>query len=511
MKKKLLYLIIISTIVRAFLATFLELGNDEVYYRIFGLFPHWSYFDHSPMVAWLVWLTTLGASDVSEFFVRLGPIVIGAVNTYIVYSITNKIANERAAFFASLLYTGSIYCSVIVGTFIMPDTPMSLFWLLTLNVLISFLPPETKFSHKKMLLTGLLIGLAMLSKYTGAYLWSAIGIYILIFNRKIFAKWSLYLSAAISFVVFLPVILWNVEYDFISFTFHSERIEAQNSINLLYFGRELLGSIFYNNPINFVVVILALFGIKDLSRGLSRSRIWFLVIFSVPMILMFLSISLMRETLPHWSAPAYFALIVLAGVYLSQKKWGQKVAFSSPLFLVVILVLGFVQIKTGAIRLDDSDNYNLGKHDFTLDMYGWEQGGQKFNQLRLNDTIMPKDAVLFNFTWDAAAHIDNYFALPYGLQTVAIGELESTHYWEWINRKRDCLNTGDSLYLIVSSRLTLDPKEIYGDQFEEIMPADTIKIDRLGKHTMNFYVYRMLGLKPTSHALLPLHDVLKRR
>ena len=47
----LIFLILISTLVRAFLAFALEFNNDEVYYWTYALYPDWSHFDHPPMEA----------------------------------------------------------------------------------------------------------------------------------------------------------------------------------------------------------------------------------------------------------------------------------------------------------------------------------------------------------------------------------------------------------------------------------------------------------------------------
>lgn len=512
MNKKLIILLAFSTIVRFFLASFLELGNDEVYYRIFGLYPDWSYFDHSPMVGWLIRLTTLGMVDVTEFFVRLSSIIIGTINTYIIYSITKKLTNsEDTGFIAALLYSGSIYCSIILGTFIMPDTPLSLFWLLTINYLLDILPNNGTYNHKKMLLCGVLIGLAMLSKYTGAYLWGAAGLYIMIFNRKLLTQWSLYVAVGISIICFLPVIVWNWQYDFVSFTFHSGRITAENSINWLYFGREILGSIFYNGPINFVLIVLALCGSKYCSKIIGKERFWLLLTLSLPMILMFLGVSLTRETLPHWAAPAYFSLLILSSIFLSTKKRGVQIAIWSPLLLLVVVIVGFAQIKTGIIPLNSSTEGRMGNADFTLDMYGWKQGGKKFATLIENDTIISNKSALVNFTWDGTAHIDTYFAQPNNLSTKALGTIQDTHYWEWINRQRGGFKVGEDMYLIVSSRLPINVQTEYVNDFDKIMPADTIKIERYGRHVMNFYVYRLVGLKPTSHALQPLRDALKQK
>lgn len=504
MKKKLITLITISTIIRLVFAWSIELGNDEVYYRIFALFPDWSYFDHPPLVAWLIRLTTFGAEVAPEVLVRLGAVIIGGINTYLIYKITKCIASERAGYIAAILYTGSIYCSIIVGTFIMPDTPLSLFWLLSLLCFVKILPKQNlNYSHGLMLSAGVCIGLAMLSKYTGAYLWGAAGLYILIFNRKWLTKWSLWVSALISIIIFLPVIIWNVDNNFITFTFHGARVGGEGGINGLYVGRELMGGIFYNNPVNWVVAVVAVIAWFRGRKYISYELFYLLTIFSIPMIALFLGISLTSETLPHWAAPAYFALIILASSYLnSLKNKGLSVAISSSTLMLIIGIVGVIEINTGFISLDtETDPYRKGRTDFTLDMYGWGRGGEKFAELRANDSMMPKNAPLIQYGWDDAAHVANYFALPLGMRTLTIGNLGSTHYWEWINRRSGGFKVGDSVYLVVSSRYALNPNELYGKDFNSIASADTIKISRCGEHVYNFYVYRLLGLRADSRAL----------
>ena len=51
-----LFLIIISTLIRVFIAGTLEFSVDEVYYWTYAMFPDWSHFDHPPMVAFLIYL-----------------------------------------------------------------------------------------------------------------------------------------------------------------------------------------------------------------------------------------------------------------------------------------------------------------------------------------------------------------------------------------------------------------------------------------------------------------------
>lgn len=492
--RQLFWLILISAFVRAFFAAFVELGNDEVYYRIFALHPSWSYFDHPPMVAWLIRLTTLGGTEISELAVRQGAVIIGSINTYLIYRLAQ---GARTGFIAALLYTGSIYGSVILGTFILPDTPLTLFWLLTLLIFSRILPSsEPSRHHRQMLLAGALIGLAMLSKYSGAYLWGAAGLWILIFNRCWLKQWSLWVGGLITLLIFMPVLFWNWENDFISFTFHSARVTSETAINWLYFGREFMGGMLYNNPVNFVVIIMALISIRSLSTDKSERGFW--ILFSLPLIALFLGISLTRETLPHWAAPAYFALLIPASRYLNSIRNGIRWSWISVSFTTFVMVAGLIQINFGIIKLGNSDptTQNIGRGDFSLDTYGWRQLGEKFNTLyhqQIALGAMPEGAALTQFGWDDAAHIDTYCAQPYGLTMKTLGEMQSLHHYPWITADRGGIVAGEDLFLVISSTFYRDPLVIYGDRFESIVECPSIDIIRSDRVVKRFYVYLLKG------------------
>jgi len=121
----LLLLITISTLIRAFIAASIELGNDEVYYRLYALFPDWSHFDHPLMIGLTIQFFSLDLLLDSELFIRFGSIVFGAINTWIIYLIGRTVKNDRTGFYAALLYTASIYAFIITGVFILPDTPQN--------------------------------------------------------------------------------------------------------------------------------------------------------------------------------------------------------------------------------------------------------------------------------------------------------------------------------------------------------------------------------------------------
>ena len=521
--KLLIGLLAVSAIVRGVLAAWLEFGNDEVYYWTYALYPDWSHFDHPSMVGWMIQLFSLNLLFDSEFFIRLASVVFMTANTYIIYRIGKDLKDATAGFYAALLYIASIYAFVITGIFIMPDTPLMLFWLLAFWMGVRYFSRLPRFARNDntdalcviarrddeaiqgrnlyLIFFGLFAGLAMLSKYSGVFLWVGIGLYILIFNRKQLKNPYLYLSLLISAICCIPILYWNIKYNFASLSFHSERVGGGN-INFSTFGTEIAGEFFYNNPVIFVLSIIAVIMAFKGKINMEKSTQRLILCFALPMIALFWVFSLTRSTLPHWNAPAYVLLILLVVCHLRDKQTDSqklpKSIIAALCVLLVTLVVGVAEIKTGFIPLDKHTNPEaLGRDDFTVDMYGWRQLGEKFADFRaakIAEGVMNEEDGIVANQWFPLAHLDYYVARPLGLRVMGLGWPEFLHKYLWINDERGGFHLGENYWFLSDSRYPKDPKTTYQWFFKEIELVGVIEIDRCGKPTKNFFVYTCKGL-----------------
>ena len=507
--KILIGFLVVSAVVRGLLAAWMEFGNDEVYYWTYALYPDWSHFDHPPMVGRVIQLFSLNLLFDSEFFIRLASVVFMTANTYIIYRIGKDIKDARTGFYAALLYTASIYAFVITGIFIMPDTPLMLFWLLAVWMAIIYFKRlhTQQHSDSYIVLFGTFSGLAMLSKYSGAFLWVGLMLYILIFDKKPLKTWAFYCALLISFSLVLPILKWNIHYDFISFSFHGARIGG-NKLNFSTFGTEIAGEFFYNNPVNFVLAIIAIIAAFKKKLNLEKSAQNLILCIALPLILIFLFFSLTRPTLPHWNAPAYVLLILLSAVYLRDRQTESdnlpKSVIAALAMLVLTLVIGAAEIKTGFIPLDKhTEPEMLGRDDFTLDMYGWQQLGEKFADFReqkIAESLMNEEDGIVANQWFPLANLDYYVARPLGLRVMGLGWPEQLHKYLWINDERGGFHLGESYWFLSDSHYPKDPKTTYQWFFKEIKEVGIIEIDRCGKPAKNFFVYtckELIDLPPT--------------
>ena len=507
--KLLIALLAVSAIVRGVLAAWLEFGNDEVYYWTYALYPDWSHFDHPPMVGRIIQLFSLNLLFDSEFFIRLASVVFMTANTYFIFRIGKEIKDARTGLYAALLYTASIYAFVITGIFIMPDTPLMLFWLLAVWMAILYFKRlhTQKHSDSYIVLFGTFAGLAMLSKYSGAFLWVGLMLYILVFDRKPLKTWAFYCALLISINLVLPILKWNLQYDFISFSFHGARVGG-NKLNFSTFGTEIAGEFFYNNPVNFILSILAVVAVFKKKLNLDQVPQRLFLCIALPMIVVFWIFSLMRPTLPHWNAPAYVTLILLIAAWLKDKNTDldrlPHSIIGALAMLLLTLVIGVAEIKTGFIPLDKhTEPEQVGQDDFTVDMYGWRQLGEKFADFReqkIAEGVMNEEDGIVANQWFPLANLDYYVARPLGLRVMGLGWPEQLHKYLWINDERGGFHLGENYWFLSDSRYPKDPKTTYQWFFKEIELVGVIEIDRCGKPAKNFFVYTckdLCDLPPT--------------
>lgn len=511
-----LVLVLLSLIIRAFLAAFLEFGNDEVYYWTYAVYPGLSHFDHPPMVGFIIQLSTLNLLFEHEFFIRLSSILLGSLNTVLIFMIGKYLRDSLTGFYAALLYTASIYAFIIAGIFILPDTPQLSFWLFTVYFLLrSVAGPISSQAKKYLLLAGLTAGLALLSKYTSVFLLAGVFMFLLAHNREWFKTKELYLAVFIAFAFFLQVLIWNFHNDFISFNFQSDRVGMFDAgLRSDFFFRELGGQMLYNNPVNFILGVLAIIAFLRGRLSIDKQKGRLLLWIALPLITLFLFFSLFRATLPHWTGPAWTMLVLLSAFYIrdlgikrSKEKLFPSSIIASLSILILVLGLGVAQIKGGLIFNDPGDKpQNLGEKDVSLDMYGWRKLSVEFatlveqeNTLRNIDPMSP----VISHRWFPAANIDYYLASPLGINVLALGSLEGIHKYAWINMERGGFYEGMDAWYITLSRDFSDPLPMYGPFFEEVELAYTIPIQRNGTHVMNAFIYYLKDMNRVPEEIIP--------
>jgi hypothetical protein len=505
--RQLIWLIVITACIRAFIAGTLEFGNDEVYYYIYALHLQWNYFDHPPVIALLIRLTTFNLNVVSELFVRAGSIIGAAAGTWLCFAVGRHIANERTGWFAAILYNTSIYTSIIAGTFILPDSPQVVCWLATLFSAIKLIDNFNKTGKApaaNWFLFATLTGLCIMCKVHGVFLWGGLGLYILFYDRKQLGSPLLYLSFLITLLIISPIFFWNFNNHFITWTFHSERVGvSQAGIKPDDFLQALTGQFFYNNPVNVILIVISLLKTKK-QQLLQQPVARLLLLMGLPIIIVVTFMSLFNQVLPHWSGPGFMTLSFFAAAFLDKNVLSAKKKL--PVFLktsaglliaVAVTGIGVVKYYPGTL----STSKKLGSQDFTLDLSGWKGFENAYSAWILQH---PQYAALkiVSHNWFPASHLEYYVARPMHNEVVGVGKLHDLHTFAWLNKYRGDLKKGEDAIIIIPSNYNDDVQLNYGEYFSSVTPLQTFVSQRGGRPSRYFYVFLARGYKANDEAHL---------
>lgn len=160
--------------------------------------------------------------------------------------------------------------------------------------------------------------------------------------------------------------------------------------------------------------------------------------------------------------------------------------------IVLIVLLGFAQINYGLIPLK-----KLIGTDITLDMYGWKQLEKPFAEIKEkaeSKGMIQENAPLISHRWFPAAHLDYYVAIPNDTYVLGWGSLERIHKYAWMNEQRGGYHKGMDVWFLNLDNDLIDFNYM-GKYFKEVIPYDTIPVNRSGKTVKQAYVYILKDLK----------------
>jgi len=219
----------ILAIVYAILAAMLPPLDDELYYWCWSKKPQLSYFDHAPLSAYMIAASTAVFGD-SVFALRLPALL----SSLVVVGVLGAWMRPRWLW----PYVISTPLFTFGAVLITPDTPLLLFWTLYLAWLIDvhkrLKPAEGcdpgTISLGRWALGGALLGLGALGKYTMALAVPAAFLTFVVALPRDPLRWlpGYLFHGFVSFLVFLPVLIFNIEQEFVPIRFQWDHANVEN-------------------------------------------------------------------------------------------------------------------------------------------------------------------------------------------------------------------------------------------------------------------------------------------
>ncbi len=318
----------------------LDLAPDEAHYWDWSRHLDWSYYSKGPLVAYLIrggcelfgdWSRRLTGSEMLA--VRLPAVLCGSLMLAAVYALTVRVFRREGLAFA-VVATALTFPPVAAGAAIMTiDAPYACCWAWALVL-----------AHRAVergglgawLLTGLLVGVGVLAKYTMVLFVPSLGLFLLTSreHRPLLLRPGFWAMTAVAALCCLPIVVWNAAHGWVSL-WH---------VNALAGGASRAWH--WDGPLAFVGVQFALllgWWFVGWAAALVAHRPWrepdwgrrFLWWMSVPVFAVFLAFSVRTGGgEPNWPVTAYVSGMVLAAGWLAEQvrspvAWYRRLAVAS--------------------------------------------------------------------------------------------------------------------------------------------------------------------------------------
>jgi len=494
-KKYIRYLVILitaTTLIRLWLAHSMGLGVDEAHYVQYALNPALSYYDHPPMVGYLIrlFITLMGKYPLA---VRMPAILSGIGTAILLFFLGKKLRNSAAGFWAVAIFNSIPLFSAIGGITIVPDTILCFFYLLSLLFLWRLYEADRGGLWYAI---GTVTGLSLLTKYTAVLLYPSILIFTAIIPsmRKWFRKKEIYLSFLLSIVILLPVVIWNYENYWASFAFQFTHGMGEKSFFVPEeFFRNLGAQAGVFSPFIFIFIIYALIHTVVMSVRKDEKHLLFLS-FALPVILIFAYSGLSNQVLPHWPAVGYLILLPVLGKLackLSLAK-GRKVVhrlFILSLITGIALTLIIpVQALFKVIPLSP-------ENDLTNEMTGWKELAERIKGIRKIEKNL--DFFVFTHKFYIASQAAFYLEPEISIYCLS-RKIDQYDFWQYKQTLKEKLDGKNGLFFC-DDNYKKSPEELYA--FRRIIQEEPLEIYHRGKYVKSFYIYRCYGFD-TNPALI---------
>ncbi len=326
MRNAIIFTLVVAAI-RMAVAWFYPLLPDEAYYWVWSRQLSMGYFDHPPMVAWLIKMGVMALGN-SHVGVRLFFVILSAATGLLTYLLIKDLADERQGFHGLLAGTAALLLG-IGGLLAVPDVPLIFFWVLGLFAGIKALKKPAWW-----LVYGIALGGAMLSKYSGIFLLAAPLAYTLT-RRKFLASGFWWMGLGVAILIFLPNIIWNAGHDWVSFVYQAGHGlgKSWSPSGLI---KYILDAALVNSLLPFIFLIWGM--IRARRKLMEPSILALTVSFLIPFALFWIA-SARGPAEANWPAPAYINLVVLGTVGLGEltRTWPWKASIGFGLALVALV------------------------------------------------------------------------------------------------------------------------------------------------------------------------------
>ncbi|OGT47911.1 MAG: hypothetical protein A3E82_06815 [Gammaproteobacteria bacterium RIFCSPHIGHO2_12_FULL_38_11] len=476
MKSRLFLILGLFTLYHIISGATLSLSGDGAYYWEWSRHLALSYYDHPPVIAYLIWLSTrlFGSSPLA---IRLPNIILLLLTSLTIYRIADYLFHDKKRSLAAVIVF-NLFPIIFIGSIITsPDAPSVFCYVLSLYLFIRIIYES---NTKLWYVLAVVIGLGLLSKYTMILFVFSAFLFILINkeSRYWLVRKEPYLAIVIVLLCFTPVLIWNANHQWVSFKFQfygRHHLHIKWIRGLIFIALQLL----VLSPVFLVGIIITWV------KNIRNKEIILLTCFCSPLFI-FLLLSWVIDVRIYWPI---MAVIPLAIIYVSDARlldktfrWG--VAISLLLCGIITLQEYYPVIRVSPLKKDP-----------TTDFYSWAPVANEVTAFLLNPAVDVRNWFVFDNRFQSAAQIDYHLGGRYPVYALS-PNITGSSFWQ-----DDSQIVGKNGILVMNNFWQYRPE----DKFKcgKWVLYKTVDIVRAGAVFRKGFIYLCYGYKGLKQAQNP--------
>ena len=461
-----------------------NLVSDEAYYWMWGQHPELSYFDHPPLNAWLIWVSSqLFGHGILQL--RMWAVLTTIGTAMIFWNWARRYGGDdwEGIFWRSACIWLAAPAFGVYPTFATSDHLLFFFVLLSGHFFINYLLAVREGGTPKLLdlyLGALFMGVTALCKYNALFFGFALLAYIVASPRlrDLLRNPHLYLAALLVVAVGSPVLIWNISNSFASFEFHLvDRHDAGflHNITGRYIVEFLIQTALMVTPFGLAGIVA--YALRPPRGGFERTA-WGLATWSFWLsTLAFMVVALTQQLFPWWNFCAYVLMMPFMGK-LMRRPW----MFWGHIATGVLLSVFYVYSSSVFPLLNAIDRPDPTRERY----YGWDEIAAPIKAA----VAQYHPDFIASTKWESASVVG--FALN-DPDVVSISPRPSQYHY-WLDKPAREARRGQNALVVVQQG---GDYFVAPPQFEKLTPIGEVPIIRDG-HTMTAYqLYFGEGYKPS--------------
>lgn len=459
----------------------LDLSPDEAHYWEWSRRLDLSYYSKGPMIAYLIAFSTYLFDD-NPFGVRIFAVVCSFLSSIFLYKIGKKLFDEKTGHISGILFQLIPLFSTF-GVLFTIDSPFILFWIVSLY----FLMIAIERGKVYWLILGFFIGLGLLTKYTMAFFFVCMLIYLIKRENSLRTALTnpwLYGCVIVSLVVFSPVIIWNAQHEWVTLKHTAGQAHIYDGlrISLKYFAEFIGSQLIVLTPLIFVLGFY--FIIKPLKLQLDEKRFfnthWFLISFSMPIFIFFLLKSMQGKVQANWAMPAYIPFLIVIAYALTHK------VYKKLIILTVLMAIIFTIFNYALPYLNLPE-----KVDPSQRLKGWKELGLKVSDIK-KELEKSGKVVIFSDRYQISSELAFYTQGNPIVYCINLGRrMNQYDLWQSINSELNG-KTVHGIYVVYGQK---DMPELYVSSAFESCNSEHFTVYKKRVKIRDYTIFRCYNFK----------------